>query len=67
MPRKPRGGRKGNARKLSANSKAGLNKVGEVVPVNTLEHCLDDFDIQGEVCVFKLVIANAESTLQWGR
>ena len=49
MPRKPRGGRKGNARKLSENSKAGLSKVGEVVPVETLEHCLDDFDIQGEV------------------
>lgn len=48
MPRKPKGGRR-NARKLSENSKAGLNKVGEVVSAETLEYCLNDFDIQGFV------------------
>lgn len=50
MSQKPRvaGGRRRNPRKkLSENSKAGLTKVGEVVSVETLEHCLEDFDIQG--------------------
>jgi hypothetical protein len=52
MPRRPggraAGGKKRNARKLSESSKDRLTKVGEVVPVETLEHCLEDFDIQGE-------------------
>ena len=48
MPRKAKPKKNAKKPRLSENSKAELNKIGDEASSDNLEQCIEDFDTQGD-------------------